>query len=72
MSNGGYVALALSIAFNAALAAVITVCALGAGAVAALGSGGATFLGIATLVLTIMGLTGLFSRKDAGAGPPAS
>ncbi|WP_157244271.1 hypothetical protein [Nonomuraea typhae] len=57
-----YVMLALSIAFNAALVAGIVMMSLGAGIIVALTGGGTTFLGAATLVLTIMGLSGIFKH----------
>ncbi|MFG1975543.1 hypothetical protein ACGFJC_39955 [Nonomuraea fuscirosea] len=72
MSNGGYIALALSIASNVAMVAGIAAFALGASLVAAFSGGGATFLGVATLVLTIMHMTGMFSRKSVGSVPPTS
>ncbi|TYB53799.1 hypothetical protein FXF51_48995 [Nonomuraea sp. PA05] len=69
MKNGGYIILALSLALNAALIAGIVVFATAGDLPNALSAGGVTFLGIATLVVTIMALTGLFV-KDKSTTPP--
>lgn len=63
MHNGVYIALALCIALISALVAGIIAYAIGSGLAAAFVWYGGAFIGVATLGVTILSVTGAVGRK---------